>query len=213
MMPCTSCFWTRIQIDVNAGRLQAICMGLAVVQHLCRRHHLHFNVVSLHCAYAQRTRTFHHNSGVSRRIYCSKLVDAVANGSWGLRSIRSIVSRSVEAGLFSLISQIMTFVLFKVNTGFYFFWNDVVLTKASPGPICHLAPNSHCLRSTYSPSLSRLTHADPAVGYTTCPSVRGMATNPLLLGCSLRSRTSRYSHPARPQRACAHRMPRAHTLA
>jgi len=44
-------------------------------------------------------------------------------------TFNSIISRAVQANIFSLVSQIMTFVLFKVNTGFFFFLNDVVLCK------------------------------------------------------------------------------------
>ncbi|KAH7097810.1 hypothetical protein BKA62DRAFT_832977 [Auriculariales sp. MPI-PUGE-AT-0066] len=44
-------------------------------------------------------------------------------------SIRGVISRTIQANVFSLISQIATFLLFKLNVGMYFFWNDVVITK------------------------------------------------------------------------------------
>ncbi|KAH7087276.1 hypothetical protein BKA62DRAFT_646819, partial [Auriculariales sp. MPI-PUGE-AT-0066] len=44
-------------------------------------------------------------------------------------SIRGVISRTIQANVVSLISQIVSFILFKRDVGMYFFWHDVVVTK------------------------------------------------------------------------------------
>ena len=48
-------------------------------------------------------------------------------------TFNAIISRAVQANILSLVSQIMTFVLFKINAGMYFFLNDVILCKVRLG--------------------------------------------------------------------------------
>ena len=48
-------------------------------------------------------------------------------------TFNAIISRAVQANILSLVSQIMTFVLFKINAGMYFFLNDVILCKVRFG--------------------------------------------------------------------------------
>ncbi|EJD50125.1 hypothetical protein AURDEDRAFT_112276 [Auricularia subglabra TFB-10046 SS5] len=44
-------------------------------------------------------------------------------------TFNAIISRTVQANVFSLISQTLTFVLFKIDAGMFFFLNDVVMAK------------------------------------------------------------------------------------
>lgn len=45
------------------------------------------------------------------------------------RTFNQIISHTVQANVFSLISQTLTFVLFKLDVGMYFLLNDVVICK------------------------------------------------------------------------------------
>ncbi|THV00192.1 hypothetical protein K435DRAFT_964136 [Dendrothele bispora CBS 962.96] len=40
-----------------------------------------------------------------------------------------IITRTIQANLLSLVSQVTTFILFKANVGFYFVFNDFMITK------------------------------------------------------------------------------------
>ncbi|EJD51415.1 hypothetical protein AURDEDRAFT_159817 [Auricularia subglabra TFB-10046 SS5] len=45
------------------------------------------------------------------------------------RTFNAIIVRTIQANVFSLISQTLTFVLFKVEAGMFFFLNDVIIAK------------------------------------------------------------------------------------
>lgn len=65
------------------------------------------------------------------RLYAYFLFDRSRALTQTYRTFNAIISRAVQANVFSLLSQVMAFVLFKVSSGMFFFLNDLMLGKAS----------------------------------------------------------------------------------
>ncbi|EJD51007.1 hypothetical protein AURDEDRAFT_160148 [Auricularia subglabra TFB-10046 SS5] len=131
-----------------AWRLWLISMGsLIVVVPIVAASIVQWSVVVWVIAYWTRHRLFTEVGGVLPTAYAwlvaSVVADALITG-WMVyflkakatfkpdntsTSLSSIISRTVQANVLSLVNQVLTFILFKADIGMYFFLNDVLVSK------------------------------------------------------------------------------------